>query len=185
MPAGREDQAQWMKAIAERRDEAAFIQLFSYFAPRVKSFLLRQGAEDDQAEEIAQEVMATVWRKAKSFDPAHGAVSTWIFRIARNRRIDLLRRRTPADLDPEDPFFTPPGQPDPDQAFEAGERDALIRDAVWTLPEDQRETLRLAFYEGLSQSEIAETRNLPLGTVKSRMRLAFSKLRTALDNAGL
>ncbi len=185
MPAGREDQAQWMRAIAERRDEAAFIQLFCHFAPRVKSFLLRQGADDDQAEEIAQEVMTTAWRKAKSFDPAQGAVSTWIFRIARNRRIDLLRRRTPVDLDPKDPFFAPPAQPDPDQAVEAGERDALVRDAVWTLPEDQREALKLAFYDGLSQTEIAEARNLPLGTVKSRMRLAFSKLRAALDSTGL
>lgn len=174
-----------MQAIAEHRDESAFVQLFCYFAPRVKSFLLRQGAEDDQAEEIAQEVMTAVWRKAKSYDPSQGAVSTWIFRIARNRRIDLLRRRSPADLDPEDPFFAPPAAPDPDQAYEAGERDALIRDAVWTLPEDQREALKLAFYEGLSQTEIAEARNLPLGTVKSRMRLAFSKLRAALDSAGL
>lgn len=183
--ADRAAQAEWMRAIAEAQDEDAFARLFAFFAPRLKSYLMREGAADEAAEEIAQEVMTTVWRKARSYKPEAGAVSTWIFRIARNRRIDQLRRGNRPELDPDDPFFHPPAEMAPDRALEGGQRDAIIRRALGELPQDQQETMRLAFYEGLSQSEIAETRRIPLGTVKSRFRLAFEKLRAALDEAGL
>ena len=174
-----------MQAVAERRDETAFAELFSFFAPRVKSYLLREGAADDAAEEIAQDVMATIWRKAKQYDPRAGAVSTWIFRIARNRRIDQLRRLARPELDAEDPFFHPPEAEAPDEAVSGTERDEIVRNAIAELPEEQQETLKLAFYDGMTHSEIAEARNLPLGTVKSRFRLAFGKLKEALDDGGL
>jgi len=183
--ADRETQIGWMQAIAERQDRAAFARLFDFFAPRVKSYLLREGADDEAAEDIAQEVMLTVWRKARSYDPRAGAVSTWIFRIARNRRIDQLRRLNRPDLDTDDPSLRPPDPDAPDHAMEGVQRDAVVRDAIAGLPDDQRETLFLAFYEGLSQSEIAETRRVPLGTVKSRFRLAFQKIREALDGREL
>lgn len=179
--ASREDHIRWMRALADKADEQAFANLFSFFAPRVKSYLMREGAADDEAEEIAQDVMATVWRKARLYDPAAGAVSTWIFRIARNRRIDVLRKGNKPELDAHEPMFQPPAEPDPDSALSGAERDEIVRDAITQLPEEQRETLRLAFYEGFTHSEIAEVSGIPLGTVKSRFRLAFKKLKETLD----
>jgi RNA polymerase sigma-70 factor (ECF subfamily) len=179
----RDAQADLMERVAQDRDRTAFAQLFAYFAPRVKSYLLRLGAADGLAEDIAQEVMVTVWRKAGLFDRRQASVSTWIFRIARNRRIDAFRRDAKPALDPEDPLLSPAPETPPDEAIEAQEREAAVRDALQTLPPEQVEMLQLAFFEGLSHSEIAEARGLPLGTVKSRLRLAFDKLRAKLDAA--
>lgn len=162
-------------------DRAAFGQLFGFYAPRVKSYLLRLGLDPALAEETAQEVMVAVWRKASSFDAAQASVSTWIFRIARNRRIDLYRRDQRAALDAEDPMLAPVGDAAPDAALEGGQRDAAVRAALDALPEDQRALVREAFYEELSHSEIAEKTGVPLGTVKSRLRLAFAKLRLRLN----
>ena len=168
--------------IATRQDRPAFAELFAYYAPRVKSFLLRLGADNAQAEEIAQDVMVTVWRKAALFDRAQASVSTWIFRIARNRRIDVFRRTKKPDLDPEEPMILPSGVEAPDARIEAMETETRVRAAMKDLPEDQLQLLRLAFYEGLSHREIAEKLDLPLGTVKSRIRLAFGKMKARLDN---
>lgn len=182
--ADRDRFADLMERVAARQDKAAFSQLFAYYGPRVKSYLLRLGADDGQAEELAQEVMVTVWRKAHLFDRRQASVSTWLFRIARNRRIDAIRRTRKPQLDPNDPLLLPAAAADATEAIEQQDRERVIRDAMQDLPEEQKALLRQAFYDGLSHREIAEQSGTPLGTVKSRMRLAFQKLRGRLEAEG-
>jgi RNA polymerase sigma-70 factor (ECF subfamily) len=134
----------------------------------------------DQAEEAAQEVMVSIWRRAHQFDPDKAGATTWIFAIARNRRIDMIRRATRPEPDPNDPLFVPDPEPDGMTVVSAQEREQIVRDAVATLPEAQQEILQLSFYEGLSHGECAERLGVPLGTIKSRIRLAFAKLRDTL-----
>ncbi len=168
-----------MAAIRDRQDQAAFARLFSHFAPRLKAFLMKSGLAPDQAEDCAQDVMATVWKRAALFDPAKAGVSTWIFTIARNRRIDLARRG--ARPEPEELPWTP--EPAPDQAdVLAMQQDSdRLTKALAELPEAQRRIVERAFYGDLSHSEIAAETGLPLGTIKSRIRLALERLRHALD----
>lgn len=179
--ADREAHANAMARIAQAQDKDAFAELFSYFAPRLKAYLLRLGAGDARAEELAQEVMVTVWRKAGTYDRRQASVSTWIFRIARNRRIDALRRENKGELDPHDPMLWPTEEPTPHDVVAAQQREAQVRAAMADLPDQQVELLRLAFFDGLSHSEIAKRQDLPLGTVKSRLRLTFQKLRMTLE----
>lgn len=174
--------ADLLVAVAELQDRDAFAELFAYYAPRVKSYLLRLGADSALAEEIAQDVMVTVWRKAALFDRAQASVSTWIFRIARNRRIDLFRRSKRPELDPEEEMILPSGVEAPDARIEAMETETRVRAAMQDLPEEQVLLLKLAFYEGLSHSEIAARLGAPLGTVKSRIRLAFAKMKVRLGD---
>ncbi|WP_417414897.1 sigma-70 family RNA polymerase sigma factor [Hoeflea sp.] len=171
-------------AVAERRDETAFAELFDYFAPRIKSYLMRLNMDSGQAEELTQEVMITLWHKASQFDSAKSSLSTWLFRIARNRRIDVFRRDKSALLDADDPALQP-SQPDAaDDIVEAEERDERVRKAMLDLPEEQAILVRQAFFLGRSHSQISEDTGLPLGTVKSRIRLAFARLRRTLEGDG-
>ena len=149
----------------------------------MKAYLTRLGLDGAQAEEVTQEVMVAVWRKAASFDARQASVSTWIFRIARNRRIDVFRRGQRETLDASDPAFEPPAEVRPDGAAETAEREAQVRRAMEALPPEQRDLVRRAFYEDLSHSEIAASTGVPLGTVKSRLRLAFAKLKLTLADA--
>ena len=170
-----------IEQIAQHRDREAFAELFAYYAPRVKGYLMRLGSSDGQAEEVTQEAMLAVWNKAHMFDAKKAAVSTWIFTIARNRRVDILRSQKYPELDANDPALIgdAPAQPD-EEVIEAREGEE-VREALQKLPTEQKELVRLAFYNGWSNAKIAEQSNLPLGTVKSRLRLAFSRLRDALD----
>jgi RNA polymerase sigma-70 factor, ECF subfamily len=179
----RERFADLMEAIALRQDREAFAEIFSYYGPRVKGYVLRLGAGEATAEEVAQDVMITVWRKAALFDRRQASVSTWIFRIARNRRIDVARRTNRPDLDATDPSLMPEPPPPPDDAMSALEREERVRVVLGQLPADQLSLLQQAFYEGLSHREIADRTGLPLGTVKSRIRLAFAKMRARLGEA--
>lgn len=174
--------ADLLAMVAERQDRAAYSELFAYYAPRVKSYLMRLGADSALAEEITQDVMVTVWRKASLFDRNQASVSTWIFRVARNRRIDVFRRAKRPDLDPEETMLLPAGVEAPDARIESMETEERVRAAMKDLPEEQVNLLRLAFYEGLSHSEIAGKLDLPLGTVKSRIRLAFAKMKARLGD---
>ena len=174
--------ADLLVAVATQQDRNAYAELFAYYAPRVKSYLLRLGADSVLAEEIAQDVMVTVWRKAGLFDRAQASVSTWIFRIARNRRIDLFRRSKRPELDPEEEMVLPSGVPAPDARIETMETEGRVRAAMKDLPEEQVLLLKLAFYEGLSHSEIAARLGTPLGTVKSRIRLAFARMKARLGD---
>ena len=167
--------------IAAHKSKAAFKKLFEYFAPRLKGYLMRLGSSEAQAEELVQDVMLTVWRKAALFDRRKAAASTWLFTIARNRRIDILRREKYPELDPEDPALVPDEEVQPDDAVIMAERKAEVQFAMATLPEEQVELVKLAFYKGWSHSEIAKETGLPLGTVKSRLRLSFTRLKEALD----
>lgn len=175
--------ADLMNRIASHGDRAAYAMLFAHYAPRVKGYLGRLGLEPGRADDLAQEVMVAVWRKAGSFDRRKATVSTWIYRIARNRRIDLFRRERTATLDPDEPQLSPAALPLPDADLEATQREAQVAAALAELPPEQREMVRAAFYEDLTHSEIAERFGLALGTVKSRLRLAFEKLRGRLESA--
>ena len=180
--AQRERHADCMAAIAGARSRAAFAELFGFYAPRLKSYLLRLGAGDAEAEELVQEVMITVWQKAGQYDRSRASVSTWVFRIARNRRIDAQRRLRRPELAAEDPMLRPPELEQPDDLLLRDQLEGIVRAELVKLPKDQLLLLRAAFYDGLSHSEIARAFNLPLGTVKSRIRLAFLRLRGRLDD---
>jgi len=174
-----------MAAIAGDRDKQAFGVLFDHFAPRVKSYLRRLGASDPVADDLVQEVMLTVWRRADQFDRAKARVSTWVFTIARNKRIDALRREKRPEVDMGDPATLPDREdeaPGPEDRAGAGEVAEMLRRAIRVLPPEQAELLNMAFYDDKSHSMIAEEMNLPLGTVKSRLRLALQKLRTGLED---
>lgn len=168
--------------IASASDRAAFTELFGRYAGRIKAFLIRSGAAHDEAEEGAQEVMVTLWRRARQFDAEKAAASTWIYTIARNKRIDMLRRARRAEPDPSDPLYAPDPEPGAEASYSGLERDARVRAALAGLSEDQLAVVRLAFFAGLSQSEIAERLETPLGTVKSRLRLSFRRLRETLGD---
>jgi RNA polymerase sigma-70 factor, ECF subfamily len=174
--------ARHLKAVVERRDQTSFIALFDYYAPRVKAYLKRLGAADGLAEDLAQEVMLTVWRKAASYDPAKAAVGTWIFTIARNLRIDALRRDRRPELDPDDPALAPEAMPRPDEEIDAHRQQERVRTALRELPEEQVKVVTMAFYDGKSHGEIATQLAIPLGTVKSRLRLAFRRVRGILGD---
>lgn len=167
-----------MRAVRDNQDRAAFAELFAHFAPRVKAFLIKSGASHDMAEECAQEVMATLWRKSAQFDPGKASVSTWIFTIARNRRIDLLRKeRRP---EPEDLPWGPEAEPDQADALALQQDSEKLSAALAELPEKQRMLIEKAYYGDLSHREIADATGLPLGTIKSRIRLAIERLRHAM-----
>jgi len=168
-------------AIAQHRSRASFAALFSRFAPKVKSYLIKQGCRAEQAEELAQETLLTVWRKADYFDPAKAGASTWIFTIARNLRVDAIRReRRPDDL-PDDPMLRPAEPAGADVVMATAEREGHLHSALKTLPEEQAEVVRLSFFSDKPHSEISLELGLPLGTVKSRLRLAMIRLRAALE----
>ncbi len=171
----------YVHRVALEKCRSSFAQLFEFFAPRLKSYMQQLGADSSQAEDLVQEVMVTVWRKAEQYDPAKASVSTWIFRIARNRRIDAHRRSSKPDLEPDEPMLRPAEPDQPDQLLGRQQMDAHVRAEVAKLPPEQLELLKAAFYDGLSHSEIAKAYGLPLGTVKSRIRLAFNRLRGQLD----
>ncbi len=169
-------------AIGARQDRSAFAALFAHFAPRVKAYLVRTGTDSSGADELTQEVMLLVWRKAARYDPAQANAATWIFTIARNKRIDRFRRDRPLDFDPDDPTLAPEPQHLPDQQLESAEQARKLGVAISTLPDEQSALLKLAFFDGKSHSAIAAEVGLPLGTVKSRLRLALARLRTFLGN---
>jgi len=164
--------------IRDAQDQTAFGELFVHFAPRVKGFLMNSGADDTLAEECAQEVMATVWRKAHLFDPTRASVATWIFTIARNRRIDALRKQRRPE--PEDLTWGPEAEPDQAEVLGLQQESEQLRKALQSLPQAQRELVERAYFGDLSHSEIAAETGLPLGTIKSRIRLALDRLRHAM-----
>ena len=167
-------------AVAGARDRAAFAALFRHFAPRIKSMMLRSGAPAEQAEVLTQEAMLTVWRKAGLFDPRGASASGWIFRIAQNLRIDALRHtRREKAIDFSEPVDDP-GAP-PDAVVDAGQVEAHVRRAIRELSPEQLQVVVLSFFESRPHAEIAALLQLPLGTVKSRLRLAFKRLRALLD----
>lgn len=185
-PATQDEAAVWSPLVIRIRDhrcEESFARLFRHFAPRVKGFLMRSGADAAQAEEIVQEVMTTVWQKAALFDPGRASVATWIFTIARNKRIDHLRRQKRPE--PEDLPWGP--EPEPDQETQLGleQESEQLGEALKRLPEKQRDLVYKVYFGDLSHREVADLTGLPLGTIKSRIRLALDRLRHAMDGRDL
>ena len=175
-----------VRAVAERRDREAFTRIFDHFAPRIEAYLARLGLDAGSAEEITQDVMVTLWRKAELFDEQKSSLSTWLYRIARNRRIDLSRRSRTDYVDPQSPALVDiASEGSIDGAMDGQQRDDIVRGFIQTLPVEQLDLVRLAFYDGLSHAQIAEQTGIPLGTVKSRLRLAFTRLRRSLEAAGV
>ncbi len=164
--------------IRDHKDQTAFAELFQHFAPRVKGFLVKSGSDASLAEECAQEVMATCWHKAHMFDPARASVATWIFTIARNKKIDVLRKQRRPE--PEDLEWGPEEEPDQADVLTLQQESEQLGRAISELPHAQRELIEKAYFGDLSHSEIAAQTGLPLGTIKSRIRLALERLRHAM-----
>jgi RNA polymerase sigma factor (sigma-70 family) len=181
--------AEWaalVSEVAHNRDRTAFTCLFDHFVPRIEAYLLRLGCDRATAEEISQEVMVTLWRKAQLFDASKSSVTTWLYRIARNRRIDTARRDRMDYLDPMDSAFDEAADDRAlDMTVDVQRREDLLRSAIQELPDEQLTLVKLAFFESLSHSAIADKTGLPLGTVKSRIRLAFTRLRRSLEAQGV
>lgn len=171
-----------IERVARGGDVEAFAELFRSYAPRLKSYMMRQGADINTAEELVQETLLAVWRKATLYSGEKGSPTTWIFTIARNLRIDRLRREVPWQALPEGHDETPSDEVAPDDAVSFDERRVRVRRAMAELPPEQLEVVSLAFVDGLSHNEIAERLGLPLGTVKSRMRLAYQKMRGTVED---
>jgi len=169
-------------AVARARDRAAFQALFDHFAPRVKGYLMRLGAGSAVAEDLAQEAMLAVWRKAGLFDPAKASASTWIFTIARNLRIDAIRKERRPEPDPADPLQRPETERAADETVDWAKAEERLRAALADLPREQSQVIELSFLAEKPHSLIAAELGLPLGTVKSRIRLAMARLRVALGD---
>ncbi len=176
-----DEAADLIEAIASRQDRVAFASLFRHFAPRVKAFIMRGGTDAEAAQEVAQEALIMVWRKAASFDRTRASAATWIYTIARNKRIDLLRRAArPIDTEDWLVVYAPEGE-DADKSVLAGQTYTRVKELLGGLSEDQLTVIRKAFFEDKTHTVIAEELKLPLGTVKSRIRLALGRLREALE----
>lgn len=165
--------------VRNHRDEAAFSALFNHFGPRIKGFLIKSGASGTMAEECAQETMITLCHKAHLFDPSRATAATWIFTIARNKKIDAFRRA--ARPEPEDLPWGPEPEPEAADALALSQETEHLATALDALPEKQREIVKRAYYGDLTHSELAEETGLPLGTIKSRIRLALDRLRQTLN----
>ncbi|SMP00765.1 sigma-70 family RNA polymerase sigma factor [Shimia sagamensis] len=174
------DETIWMLAVRDTRDRGAFAALFDHFAPRLKGFLIRGGASPQQAEEIVQDVMLTIWRKADMFDPHRAQVSAWIYQIARNRRIDIARKENrpmPEALKEE-----PELEPDASQILGLEQETTQLKQALAALKPEQREVIEKAYLGELTHQEISMQTGLPLGTIKSRIRLGLQRLRHELKD---
>ncbi|NIY78216.1 sigma-70 family RNA polymerase sigma factor [Celeribacter sp. HF31] len=169
-----------MLAVRDQRDKAAFVSLFDHFAPRLKGFIMRSGTGSGQAEEIVQEVMLTVWRKAALFDPGRAQVSGWIYQIARNRQIDVIRKENRPV--PEELYEDQGSAPDASQIVGLEQEASELRQALGRLKPDQREMIEKAYLGELTHQEIKSQTGLPLGTIKSRIRLGLERLRHELKD---
>ncbi len=176
------DMADHIVAIARSADMEAFESLFAEFGPRVRAYLLKMTRNGQAAEDLTQETMLTIWRKAGQYDPARGPASAWIFTIARNVWIDAWRKQRRPALDPDDPALVADPEPDAAYLIELRQSHDALHKAMERLPQEQVELIRLSFFEEASHSTIAKRLGLPIGTVKSRIRLAFGRLRAALED---
>ena len=174
------DYSRLIVAVARAADRDAFTALFGHFAPRVKTYLVKTGSDDALAEELAQETLLSVWRKAASFDPSRATAATWIFTIARNLRVDRFRKEWREVAVGDELPDAADDTAAPDENLSGDERGERVRQALRTLPADQIKVIELSFFEEAPHAEIARALGIPLGTVKSRIRIAMTKLRVIL-----
>lgn len=177
------DWAELLKKVADRDDRAAFRQLYNHFAPRIKAYAINQRF-GQQAEVLVQEVMTSVWRNADKYNEGIANVSTWIFTIARNQRIDILRRmnRTSAEVVIEtEELWQIPTEDTTVLSMQQMSTESFVKKSIDTLPEEQMIALRKVYYEGKTHEEVAEELKIPLGTVKGRIRLSLQKLRMMFE----
>ncbi|MEP3280437.1 MAG: sigma-70 family RNA polymerase sigma factor [Stappiaceae bacterium] len=170
-----------LKRIASDQDHAAFQSLFRHFAPRIKGFMIKAGSEAHVADDLVQDVFLKVWNKAALYNPEKAGASTWIFTIARNVRIDRLRKQSSRHFDDIDDMELIDDAPASDELLARNQTDKIVGSVIATLPTDQQDAIRLSFVENMSQSEVSEKLDIPLGTVKSRLRLAYQKMRKNLE----
>jgi RNA polymerase sigma-70 factor (ECF subfamily) len=181
---GKETMADLLEALAKSGDRDAFARLFGHYAPRLKTFMRRLGTEESVAEELAQDAMLAVWRKASSYDRSKADAGTWIFSIARNLRIDLLRREKRPEFDADDANLVADPAPRADETVAARQDRQRVAAAMAELPSEQALVVTLSFYEDKPHAEIAARLKIPLGTVKSRLRLAMKRIRAELGEEG-
>lgn len=184
---GIETQQDWsevLNRIAVERNRQQFSALYDHFAPLLKSYLIGRGASAAIAEELLQETLLQVWHRAHLFNAQRGNAATWIYRVARNKYYDYLRHQRLADR--------PPPEPDPSEAeterqtereIESELDSQLLNNTLQQLPSRQAQVLYMSYYQGKSHAEIAQSMDIPLGSVKSTLRLAFEKLRSCLGGA--
>lgn len=188
-PSKREgpDWGEILGRVAHQSDTAAFREVYDYFAPRIKAYAINQGMHQ-QAEELVQEVMTSVWRNADKYRDSLASASTWIFTITRNQRIDLLRKkgRSKAEItiDTEE-LWQIPTEDTTIRSIQAGSTEKVMRDSIKELPEEQMIAVRKVYFEGKTHQEVAEELNVPLGTLKGRLRLSMKKLRVMLEATDL
>jgi RNA polymerase sigma-70 factor (ECF subfamily) len=171
-----------LRAVAISQDKTAFAALFAYYGPRLKAYMRSLGANDGTAEELAQEAMLSVWRKARQFNADKASAGTWIFTIARNLRIDALRKERRPEIDPNDPALVPDSDPEPDIQASMEQQRVLLHKAIHELPKDQALVIKKSFFEDKPHAVISSELNIPLGTVKSRLRLAFNRVRSHIGD---
>lgn len=168
-----------IEAVSTHRDRAAFKSIYTEFGPKIKAYAVKQGMVET-AEELVQEVMVNIWRRAQQFDRSKAGGSTWIFAITRNARIDLLRKLNRISNETQvetDYLWSLPGTDDPTSAFQQALTAKQIRQSLDTLPIEQRDVIAKVYLEDKSHQRVADELSLPLGTVKSRVRLALQKLK--------
>ena len=178
----RTEHSALIAAIAQNQDRAAFAHLFKFFAPRLKALLMRQGASAGRAEEIAQDTMLAVWSKAGLFDPAGASASGWIYRIAKNLYVDDLRRDRRSTTATVAALILDDDVPQPDAIVSGRQMEVRVRAAIAALNVEQLRVITLSFFDEKPHAEIAKELSIPLGTVKSRVRLAMQRLRDLLDD---
>tara|TARA_B100000073_G_C23652881_1_gene541334 strand:+ start:128 stop:706 length:579 start_codon:yes stop_codon:yes gene_type:complete len=171
----------YLKDIGESQDKSAFSSIFKYFAPRLKSFFVKLGCSDSQAEEIIQEVMIAVWTKSKTYDGTKSSVSTWIYTIAKNKRIDKIRKEKKHNIVESDESLEIPTASKQEEQLLSTELNEKIQHSLQFLPKEQAELLKLSYFYEKTHTDIAKDLCLPLGTVKSRIRLALSKMKNLVE----
>lgn len=169
-------------ALIAKGDREAFAEFFGYYAPRLKSFMMRRSADAETAEELVQETMLAVWNRAGQYSTAKGSVTAWLYTIARNLRIDRLRKQPAQTMYDIDDYEEKSDEPTGEEQLLTRERDEQVSQALDGLPKEQFDVISLSYLDDLTQAEIADRLNVPLGTVKSRMRLAYQKLRDVLGD---
>ncbi|WP_051548256.1 sigma-70 family RNA polymerase sigma factor [Sneathiella glossodoripedis] len=168
-------------AVGSSADKEAFKRIYLEMGPKLKAYLVKTGQSQSEADEILQETLIKVWRKASLFNPAKSSANTWIYSVAKNARIDRIRKETRPKPDPEDPSFVPDPPETGEDSVNRIQDERLIRAAMQVLSSDQAQIIKMSFFEDKSHAEISAELDLPLGTVKSRIRLAFGKIRNEVE----